>query len=261
MPMVRLALLISLVLAWAPLARAEEASSSAVEEPRAASGELPEAKAHFEAALVHYREGHYRSAVAELEAALNLDPAGKDLLFNLALVHEKLGQLDQAITALERYAELEKDARELERARQWIQRMKGARAELAPPAVPARAPMPPPASVATTAAAVEPHSNKAWILATAGIAVAATTVGAIFGVRALSLRPGPNPSTGPGTSVEDLRAQQAEAESSALVADIAFAVGLASSATCAVLWLGEPSGRAQAPSASLPLGVTVRGAF
>src|SRR5690348_444092 len=71
-----------------------ESPSHAGEDPRAANGEAAP-KQHFEEALVHYREGHYRAAVAELEAALTFDPTSKDLLYNLALVHEKLGQLDR----------------------------------------------------------------------------------------------------------------------------------------------------------------------
>jgi tetratricopeptide (TPR) repeat protein len=256
---VQLALLL-LLIGWPRLAAAEASGASPPsEEPRAASGEGGAAKQHFEAALEHYREGHYRSAIAELEAALNLDPASKDLLFNLALVHEKLGQLEQAISALERYAEIETDVRELDRARLWIQRMKGARDELSPPAVPARVPMPPPPP--PTAAAVEPSSKRGWMIATASIAVVAATVGTIFGVRALAQRPGPNPSTSPGTSVEDLRSAQARAETSALVADVAFAIGIVSSTATAVLWFHEDSACPRPTVGKSPLGLTIRGAF
>lgn len=248
-----------LIMAWPRFAAAEAGTSRPNEEPRAASGEGVAAKQHFEAALDHYREGHYRSAIAELEASLNLDPASKDLLFNLALVHEKLGELNQAIVALERYTEIETDPRELERAHQWIQRMKGAREELGPPVVPARVPMPPPPPAAVP---VEPSSNRGWMIATASIAVAAVTVGTIFGVRALVLRPGPNPSTSPGTSVEDLRNAQAEAETSALVADVAFAIGIVSSGATAVLWLRDDANACPRPSVGkAPLGVTITGAF
>src|SRR6188472_4558508 len=90
------------------MAHAEDAQPSD-EEPRAAKGEPTSAKHHFDEALAHYREGHYRAAIAELKAALTFDPTSKDLIYNLALVHEKLGELDPAIAALERYAELETD--------------------------------------------------------------------------------------------------------------------------------------------------------
>ena len=77
------------------VARADEDNPND-EEPRAASGN-PSAKHHFDEALAHYREGHYRAAIAELKAALTFDPTSKDLVYNLALVHEKLGELDLAI--------------------------------------------------------------------------------------------------------------------------------------------------------------------
>ena len=92
--------------------------------PAAESGARP----HFERALELYRAGRYADALPELEVAAKLDPGGKDLFFNLALVHEKLGQLPEAIAALERFRELETDAAERERARLGIERLNGAKA-------------------------------------------------------------------------------------------------------------------------------------
>src|SRR5688500_10226785 len=72
------------------------------------------ARAHFDRALELYRAGQYAPARDELKAAAALDPGGKDLFFNLALVQEKLGELEQAILALQRFRELESDATERE---------------------------------------------------------------------------------------------------------------------------------------------------
>jgi tetratricopeptide (TPR) repeat protein len=55
-----------------------------------------DAREHFERALELYRAGRYAEALARLESAAELDPNGKDLFFNLSLVHEKLGQLPRA---------------------------------------------------------------------------------------------------------------------------------------------------------------------
>lgn len=242
----------------ATLPCAAEPSSHAGEDPRAAPpGGAP--KQHFEEALVHYREGHYRAAVAELEAALTLDPTSKDLLYNLALVHEKLGQLENAISVLERYAELETDPKELERARQAITRMRGAQSELGPPIVPARVPMPPPVQPAP--AQPEVSKTNGWLWATAGLSLAAAVVGTVFGVRALALRPGQNATTSADTSAESLRSEQARAENSARIADISFAVSLVSGAGAAVLWLHDSSRCPQPGMARTPLGVSVQGAF
>ena len=89
-----------------------------------------QARPHFEQALSFYRAGKYHLAVSELHAALALDPGGKDLVFNLALVQEKLGDLPGAISSLERFQTMEKDPVELDRAGQTIQRLRGAQAEL-----------------------------------------------------------------------------------------------------------------------------------
>lgn len=220
---------------WSGNAHAAGEGASADEPRNAAEGGSLPAKQHFERALSHYREGHYRAAIAELEAALNLDPASKDLLFNLAVVHEKLGDLDQAIAALERFAELESDPGELRKARLAIARMRGAREELSPPAIPPRVPMPPP-----TVPVHEPKASDPWPIAATALAVAATATGVLFGIQALILHADARQPTGPNLSVADLRDRQDRAEASARVADIAFAIGLASGAAAAVLWIREP---------------------
>lgn len=200
------------------------------EEPRASSGGAS-AKHHFDEALAHYREGHYRAAIAELKAALTFDPTSKDLVYNLALVHEKLGELEPAIAALERYAELETDPKELARARQAKVRMQGARDELSAPAVvPSRVPIPPVAVPIN-----ERHANP-WLVASTVVAATAGAVGVVFGVRALVLAPGESARTTKSTSIDDLRDQQDRAEFSARIADVSFGVGVLSGAFAALLW-------------------------
>lgn len=253
---------VALLAATVTVARpsAAEPGSHAGEDPRAAPTGTAAPKQHFEEALVHYREGHYRAAVAELEAALTLDPTSKDLLYNLSLVHEKLGQLEPAISVLERYAEIETDAKELERARQAIARMRGAQSEMGPPIVPARVPMPLPSHPPPPPAA-EPEKRNGWLVASATVSLAAAVVGTIFGVRALILRPGAGAKTKAGTSAEQLRSDQDSAENSARVADISFAVSLVSGAGAAVFWLRDNSTCPHPVSARAPLGVTLRGSF
>jgi tetratricopeptide (TPR) repeat protein len=250
--------LIVAISSFAPLAAAES-PSHAGEDPRSAPPGSAAPKQHFEEALVYYREGHYRAAVAELEAALTLDPTSKDLLYNLALVHEKLGQLGSAISVLERYAEIETDPKELERARQAIARMRGAESEMGPPIVPARVPMPPPVQPAPT----QTESAKAnpWLAASAGLSLAAAIVGTVFGVRALLIRPGKDAVTSADASAETLRKDQARAENSARIADISFAISLVSGAGAAVVWLHDTSTCPSVTAARAPLGVTLQGSF
>ena len=173
------------------VARPAEAQSSPPAAPRsdrvlsetAPEGEQAAAHDHFERALTWYRAGKYHNAIGELEAALARDARGKDLVFNLALVQEKLGDLEGAIGSLERFEELEKDPLELDRAEQTIHRLRGARAELlmrGHALLLAAPPLPCPV----------PRSRgqfDAWVIGSGSLAIASWLVGTVFAVRALAL--------------------------------------------------------------------------
>ncbi len=199
--------------------------------------QLPEqaaAREHFEHALTLYRAGKYHQAVAELESALASDPTGKDLVYNLALVQEKLGDFAGAIASLERFQGMEKDPAELDRTAQTIERLKGARAELAP--VSAQAPL-----LAPSAPCPLPRTRGKldnWVLGTGGVAVVSLLVGTVFGVRALALDPRGD-STGPGTSFADLHDRASRAHTAAIVADVAFSASLLAGAAAATLYFGR----------------------
>jgi len=208
------------------------------------------ARPHFDRALELYRSGRYAEALEQLEQAAQLDPEGQDLFFNLALVHEKLGQLPQAIAALERFRELETDEDERERARLSIERLRGAvqAAEVAPrPSAPC--PEPPPAAPPIA------KSPNAVLIGTGSLAVVSLVVGAVFGAKALSDDVSGARTSG-SLSVTALHERAQRAEREALVADVAFALATASTATFAGVWLlspGDPAKRAA--------GLTLRGYF
>jgi tetratricopeptide (TPR) repeat protein len=88
---------------------------------------------HYSRGRAHYQAGRYREAVAELEQALALDPSSPNLVYNLARVYELLGNIDQAIAHYERYRAMlpADEAAERERVGVAIQRLTGARAQLA----------------------------------------------------------------------------------------------------------------------------------
>jgi tetratricopeptide (TPR) repeat protein len=191
------------------------------------------AREHFERALTLYHAGKYHQAVEELQAALSSDPSGKDLVYNLALVQEKLGDLDGAIASLERFQSMEKDPAELERTAQTIERLKGARAEL-----PAPGPR-----VATAPAAPCPLPRvrgrfDSWVLGTGGVAVASFLVGTVFGVRALTLDPR-GETTGPNVSFASLRDRAQRAHTAAIIADVAFSTSLLAGAAAVTLYFGR----------------------
>lgn len=96
-------------------------------EPREVSAP---ARAQYNEARTAYAAGHYRRSASLLEAALSLDPAGTNLWFNLGVVRERLGLIDQAITAYQRYQERVSDPAERARTERIVTRLQGARAEL-----------------------------------------------------------------------------------------------------------------------------------
>jgi tetratricopeptide (TPR) repeat protein len=216
----------------------------------------PKARAHFQAALEQYRAGQYTHALASLREAATLDPHGKDLFFNLALVHEKLGQLPEAVAALERFRELEPDEAEREKARLTISRLRGAEREkpqvresvrcpelpLAPQPQPQPQPPPPP-------------SPNLVLIGAGSLAIASLVVGAVFGVKALS-EDVDGVRTSSALSLGQLRERARRAERAALLADLSFALAAASAGTFAAVWVLSPTQPTQRAA-----GISVRSYF
>lgn len=221
---------------------ASQAAPAAAQLPAGSSVDAGDegARKHFERALELYRSGRYAEALPELEQAAALDPHGKDLFFNLSLVHEKLGQLPEAIAALEQFQELETDPKERERARLAIERLRGA--ELAArPTHAAPAPCPEPAAAATAAEpALAPAPPNPVLIGAASVAVVSAIVGSVFGIKALSDDVS-DESTSASLSAAALHERGRRAEREALVADVAFALAVASGATFAGVWVLTPS--------------------
>lgn len=219
--------------------------------PAAQTADEESAQRHFDHALEEYRAGHYASALRSLKEAARLDPSGKDLFFNLALVHEKLGQLPEAIAALERFSALEPDAAEREKVRLTIARLQGAQQELGLPVAVAPVPCPEP----PPPAAPSERGPSPVLIGAATVALASLAIGTVFGLQALS-NDVSGASTSSSLSVAQLRERARRAERQALIADVAFAVTAASAATFAGVWWLS-SGAAEERAA----GVTVRGYF
>lgn len=253
--------LLSLALLWASPAQGKEPEPGT---PRA----IEIAKRHFEKARAAYGMGSYKTAIEELRTALRYDPNGKDLVYNLALVHEKLGELEPAIENFKRYVEMEDDPKERERVELIIQRLEGAREEVTlteePEVTPAPVAEPPESRPAPMRAPEREPAKKGrldgWVYATGGVSIAAALVGAVFGVRALSTRPRDTETTGPGKTPDDLREQNDQAHSYAVVADVAFAVSLVSAGAAGFLYFSRdaettPTG-ARGSRTMLNLGVS-----
>ncbi|MCB9590423.1 MAG: tetratricopeptide repeat protein [Polyangiaceae bacterium] len=271
---------LSSAVAWALILGIALQSSVALADAAAQKGAAPVqtekapaevAKEHFESALEAYREGKYERAVEELEEALRLDPSGKDLVYNLGLVHEKLGNLDKALFYFRRYLEMETDPAERERAEVIVQRLAGAqeRALRASSGGDDDPNQPGSGQHGQRGTAQDRSGGKldVWVYGTAGLSLAALTLGVVFGVRALLTHPGGSPTTGPGESAGDLQHDASSAHDMALVADISFGVALLSGAAASLLYFGRSADEPAGQSASrvgldpVPYGINYRGTF
>jgi tetratricopeptide (TPR) repeat protein len=95
-------------IATPPCARGQDKVEPAqAAEDRDEPGEPPaEALKHYERGRALYKAGRYREALAELQMALFLDPNSPNLVYNVARVHELLGEIDLAIEHYVRYQKL-----------------------------------------------------------------------------------------------------------------------------------------------------------
>jgi tetratricopeptide (TPR) repeat protein len=195
----------------------------------------------YQESLKLYKAGQYRAAVDKLVEARKLDPTAKELPYNLGLLYEKLGEIDNAIKNFQLYLTLDTDEEEKERVRSILQRLEGARDELNRNK-PTSAPEPPP----------PPPRRRgrldALVYGTGGLSLAAVGAGVFFGLRALSLRP--EPST-VGQRIETLEDKQRKAHQSGVIADISFGVAIASGGAAALLYFlrDAPPPKEGAPAA------------
>jgi tetratricopeptide repeat protein len=242
---------------------------------------VPEARRHFESGRALYSHGAYREALAELQAAHALDPSAKDLVFNLGVVEEKLGEIDEALRWFHTYTTMPLTPPERERADAYVRRLEGARRELEPPPPPsseAGGPSPPP----TTPAETEPPASSptpahgrldAATIAAGSVAGAALVFGVVLGVKATIDRPA-HFVTGVDGSYSDLVDRVHMAHEEAVAADIGFGIAVAAGVAATVLYLtrthqaSDPSSARKLPSAfvsAMPLtgggGLFVQGSL
>jgi tetratricopeptide (TPR) repeat protein len=222
-----------------PLAVADETSPANV----------AAARRHFDRARAYYAQGAYREAITEFEAAHALDPNAKDLVFNLGVVHEKLGDIDDALKWFRLYASMNITDQEREKANSYLRRLEGAKKELdAKQAAAAAA-----ASSSSNGTQPPPPPEKpqygridAYTIAAASVAVVGLGTGIVLGLKALSDRPPSNAVTGQNITYTQLVNRTNQAHNEAIVADIGFGVAVAAAAVTAYLYLARP--RSTAPS-------------
>lgn len=211
-------------------------SDSPSNEPK--TKEQLEAQQHFQRAKDLYQTGSYREAIAELEAARVLDPKGKDLVFNLGIVHEKLARFDEAIAFFRQYMEMESvTAAERAKAENIIKRIEGAKREVAM--------TPPPGGTGTATQPAQPPPEDtsrgrvdAATITAGSVAIVGLGVGTVFGILALSNKPS-DFVTGRDGSYDKLQAQTDDAHTQAIVADVGFGVGIVAAVVTAYLYFGR----------------------
>lgn len=215
-------------LAQPSLARAGDASSPVVGTPEAVAA----ARVHFAKGRELYQAGAYREAIVELDAARALDPKAKDLVFNLGVVHEKLGEIDAALRYARLYAQMDLEPTERARAETYIKRLEGAKTEVAAREAAAAAASQP--ARAVDAAQVRGRID-VTTLAVAGVAVVAAGVGVVMGVKALGDKPS-GYVTGVNGSFADYQSQANTAHTEAVVSDVCFVGAVVAAGAAAGLY-------------------------
>lgn len=219
----------------------------------------PKARAlkHFERARELYRDGSYKEALGELEQAHELDPDAKDLVYNLAIVAEKLGNIDDALRWMRRYTEMDIDAAERSRAELAIRRLEGAKRTLAENKrdEPLREPSQP------SAPAPERGVIDAWTIGTGAVAVVGLGIGTVFGIDALSSKPKAGFVTGQNGTYTQLAEDAERAHSKAVVADVGFGVFVAGATACGLLYFlrTKPPKAASAPQVTGAIAPSANG--
>jgi len=226
---------LALPLAAPRLAHAQEASGDSV----------AAARAHFLKGKELYQAGSYREAIVELDAARALDPKAKDLVFNLAIVHEKLAEVDEALRYARIYVQMDLEPAERARAETYIKRLEGAKNEVAK--------RPPPTE--------ETHERVRGRLDAATITVGVVAIGAlgagvVIGIKALSDKPTGFVTGANGNTVSDLQNKVNSAHTEAIVADVCFIGAGVAAAGAAVLYFARYRDDAPTGSNSTRLSVT-----
>lgn len=241
-----------------PPASSPPASSSA--EAAAKQQRIERAKALHDEARTLYQHGAYRAAILRLEAAAALDPEGKELVYNLAVIHEKLGEIERAEDYFRRYLEMEALPKEREEVEAILKRLAGAKRELAgprAPALPSRSPSTRPEALQSSfysapAGARASSGGGPWVLVSGGIAAGSLVIGGVFASLAVAKDPGSRPRTGGGVTIADLQADASAAHRCAVVADIALVVAGLSGVAALAMYL-SPSEPAAGQPAQQPL--------
>lgn len=213
---------------------------------------IERALALHDEARARYQRGEYRAAIVKLEEALALDPEGKELVYNLAIIHEKLGDIEQSEAYFRRYLEMETDPEVRAEVEATLRRLEGARKELAPPPAPRARPKAPPkhASRPLPQEPPAPRPIRPSVIVAGGVAAGALVISNVFALSAILRDPGSDAKTGPGLSADEILSDARSAHRDAVVADVALLIAGAAGGLALYFYLSTP--RPERPPASAP---------
>ncbi len=227
------------------------------------SGKELALRLHDEAQTL-YQEGRYIQAVEKLEEALGHDPDAIVLHYNLGLIREKMGDLEEALMRFRTCLDLEQNPAERIRLERTVARLEGAvrygsvsqprlgSADRHNPFEVAPTPKSPPKpSAPSPPAAVHPA-----VVISAAVAGSGLLLGSSLAIFAQATDPGRSPTTNATTSYQDLQADADAAHNAAIAADIALVVGAVAAASAVTVAIVLPAGGEQPSQAALRLSPT-----
>ena len=202
---------------------------------------------HFKKARALYAAGSYKEAIAELELARSFDPSAKDLVYNLGVVCEKAGRIDEALTHFYEYLKMDLDGPERTRAEGIVKRLAGAKGNsgCATPVAPTNDTTAPPQLIYVPTPVEAPPRGRIDVLSVSAliVGVGGFAVGTAFGIISIGQKPtaGYVAGTGPGSTgtYADLQAQSDAAHMKAIIADVGFLVGIVATSAAIGLYFGR----------------------
>lgn len=202
--------------------------------------EVEQARKSYEAGRASFEEGSYEDAIAAFERAFELSGEA-NLLYNIALAYDRLGELEPALEYLERYRKVAPEAEQesLRRRSEGLQRRlaKQRESEAPAPAAPTKQqaaenerPSPKPGAADSSPSPTARHDKPPRIYGPASwgltaVAAAGFGVGIGFGVASLGRTTDAEDGCTGGYCSEDVRADVEASRRNALVADIGIVVG------------------------------------
>lgn len=167
------------------------------------SGDVAQAKTHFQAGKTHYELGRYAEAIREFAAGYALSPR-PEFLINLGQAYRASGDRRAALEMYERYLEkAPANAKAREQVQQIVETLKSEIAAEKPSDAPVKPTLTPAPQVVEPAVAAESPSNSARIIVPVVIG-AAVLVGAVIATVVI-VGSAPTCQNAPGLGCLDLR--------------------------------------------------------